>query len=73
MQDPPAGGSRLVGGALFKRIEEEKGWVAWLRRPGGVFSGFQYPTPPERPSETFIEDACRQAVSAALGELTEGE
>ena len=26
-----------------------------------------------RPSETFIEDACRQAVSAALGELTEGE
>jgi integrase len=26
-----------------------------------------------RPSETFIEDAYRQAVSAALGELTEGE
>jgi len=25
-----------------------------------------------RPSETFIEDACRRAVSAALGELTEG-
>ncbi len=26
-----------------------------------------------RPSETFIEDAYRQAVSAALGELTEGQ
>ena len=26
-----------------------------------------------RPSETFIEDAYRQAVSAALGELTEGK
>ena len=26
-----------------------------------------------RPSETFIEDAYRHAVSAALGELTEGE
>ncbi len=26
-----------------------------------------------RPSETFIEDAYRQAVSAALVELTEGE
>jgi len=25
-----------------------------------------------RPSETFIEDAYRQAVSATLGELTEG-
>jgi len=26
-----------------------------------------------RPSETFIEDAYRQAVSAALGELTGGQ
>jgi integrase/recombinase XerD len=26
-----------------------------------------------RASETFIEDACRQAISAALGELTEGQ
>jgi hypothetical protein len=35
-----------------------------------AFREFQYPTSPERPSATFIEDAYRRAVTSALGELT---
>jgi hypothetical protein len=32
-----------------KRSDEgTRPFVAWLRTPGGAFSGFQYPTPPER-------------------------
>jgi hypothetical protein len=35
--------------ALFKRIEEERGWVAGLRRPGEAFGGLEYPTVPLNP------------------------
>jgi hypothetical protein len=37
-----------VGGALVKRIEEEKGLVARLPPPGGVFGQLEYLSPPER-------------------------
>jgi hypothetical protein len=39
----------VAGGALFKRIEEEKGLgVSGLRRPGGAFGQLRYLSPPER-------------------------
>ena len=42
----------MVAGALFKRIEEEKGLAvdraAGLRRPGGAFGQLEYPSPPGR-------------------------
>jgi len=34
-----------------------------------VFGQLQYPTPPERPSATFIEDAYRRAVTETVNEL----
>jgi hypothetical protein len=38
-----------------------------------VLRQLQYLTLPQRPSETFIEDAYQRAISATLGELTEQE
>jgi integrase/recombinase XerD len=55
-----------------KRSDEgTRGFVAEVRVSGAVSGGFQYRTPPESPSATFVEDAYRRAVSGTLGELAE--
>ena len=43
----------MAAGVLFKRTEEEQGWVAGLRRPGGAFGQFQYLTVPLGVSDEF--------------------
>ena len=55
MQDPSAGRSRRSEGFLQAHQGREGVWVAGLRRPGGVFGQFQYPTVPLHASDDDLQ------------------